>query len=117
MCEELGIDGGEKLYEQLANQNVKFDLTDMITVDEEKLTEFFDDLKKKADDIWKEEDTIVQTIAAASVEGSILDLDTYEKLDEYLTSIGENAEDYVRVMEDGSIVVTNAEGLRQVYED
>ena len=115
MCEEMGIKGGEKLFENIIQVSTKYDITSLI-LDEEKFTEHMEEIKKKGDEIWGAESTFVSALAAAK-EGTPLDYKVYEELNEQLEQMGLNASDYIQVMEDGSVIVTNAEKLKEVYEE
>ena len=116
LCEELGIEGADALYEEMLAKSQAYSYTDLVNIDEEKLTEYVDSLTKMADDAWKAEDNFVKAITAAKT-GEALDPSTYEEIASLLEEWGFNAEDYMTVMEDGSVIVTNADDLATAYYD
>ena len=116
MCEELGIKGGEKLFNEIIKEGETYGLTNLLGVKEDKLNEYIEKLEEKADDAWKAEDDFVKAFVAVQTNEN-LDASTYEKIADLLKEWGLNAQDYITVMENGDIVVTNAEGLKEIYED
>lgn len=116
MCEELGIEGGQHLFEEVYSVNTLYGLTNLLDLTEEQIEERAKEIKEKVDSIWSAEGDFVTVISGARA-GTALDVDTYLKIKEELESMGLNAEDYISIMEDGSIIVDNADGLEQIYEN
>ena len=116
MCEELGIEGGQHLFEEVYSVDTLYGLTNLLDLTEEQIEEKAKETKEKVDSIWSAEGDFVTVISGART-GTALDADIYLKIKKELEEMGLKAEDYISVMEDGSIIVDNADGLEQIYEN
>lgn len=112
----LGVskDEAEQVFNDLAKETEDSRILDLTVNTTGEVEELVKTLKEFQKTVYSQKDTVLSALNAQAKDGQLA-LKDYLDLQEAVTELGGDIEDYTTIKNDGTIILDNAEALNQLY--